>query len=266
MGGVVLSILVWQEGGESVLALMLVGPDLFSLPHFRLGISAQLALPRDDERDHQLPVLAGVIELRGVAADEAPGRPRTVVAQGHADGLRDRTVRVHPDQVADPPSGAGILPGKGRELAVAGADAWRARRLAAVVICAGLVLGGCGEAFKSSSDGGSSGGSSDVCDALARFENSFEAAVDAVASGDTNAKMGAASTLKQESVALLDALQTQKADLEPLTTAVRGLTSTVARLPHDATPQRVKAALEPHIQAVGDAIGETASGLGCPAD
>ncbi|RYU12908.1 MFS transporter [Nocardioides iriomotensis] len=66
MGGVVLSILVWQEGGESVAALMLLGlvglallvtwlrrrkrhgqvtlidPDLFSLPHFRLGISSQL--------------------------------------------------------------------------------------------------------------------------------------------------------------------------------------------------------------------------------
>ncbi|WP_029432203.1 MFS transporter [Blastococcus sp. URHD0036] len=66
MGGIVLSILVWQEGGESVLALMLVGllsmaglvwwlrrskragrptlldPDLFSSPYFRLGVSQQL--------------------------------------------------------------------------------------------------------------------------------------------------------------------------------------------------------------------------------
>jgi hypothetical protein len=167
--------------------------------------------------------------------------------------------------VADRPAGAGILRGKGREIAVAGLDAWRARRLAALVVCVGLAVGGCGDAFKSSSEGGSSGGSSDVCDALARFENAFESAVDAVASGDTNAKMGAASTLKQEAVALLDSLQTEKADLEPLTTAVRGLTNTVARLPHDATPQRAKAALEPHIQAVGDAIGETASNLGCPA-
>lgn len=147
---------------------------------------------------------------------------------------------------------------------MAGLDPGRARGLAAVVICACLALGGCGDAFKSSSEGGSSGGSSDVCDALARFGNAFESAVDAVASGDTNAKMGAASTLKQEAVALVDSLQTAKADLQPLTDAVRGLTSTVARLPHDATPQRAKAALEPHIQAVGDAVDETASGLGCP--
>jgi MFS family permease len=66
MGGIVLSILVWQEGGESVGALMLVGlvamgglvwwlrrskrqgrpplldPDLFASPLFRLGISQQL--------------------------------------------------------------------------------------------------------------------------------------------------------------------------------------------------------------------------------
>ena len=66
MGGVVLSILVWQEGGEYVAALLLGGlvglgllatwlrrrkragraalvdPGLFALPHFRLGISSQM--------------------------------------------------------------------------------------------------------------------------------------------------------------------------------------------------------------------------------
>ncbi len=65
MGGVVLGILVWQEGGDYVVLLIAVGalaltmfarrlvrrhreskvtvldPDLFRLPHFRLGISAQ---------------------------------------------------------------------------------------------------------------------------------------------------------------------------------------------------------------------------------
>ena len=66
MGGVVLSILVWQEGGESVGALLAVGvlalaglawwlirrkregkltlldPDLFRSPHFRTGVSQQM--------------------------------------------------------------------------------------------------------------------------------------------------------------------------------------------------------------------------------
>jgi EmrB/QacA subfamily drug resistance transporter len=66
MGGLVLGILVWQEGGESVVALMLVGaismgllawwlvrgkrrgaltlldPDLFRFPHFTAGVSGQL--------------------------------------------------------------------------------------------------------------------------------------------------------------------------------------------------------------------------------
>ncbi len=66
MGGVVLGILVWQEGGESVLLLMALGavalallawwlvkrkragkltlldPDLFRFPHFRIGISQQM--------------------------------------------------------------------------------------------------------------------------------------------------------------------------------------------------------------------------------
>jgi len=66
MGGVVLGILVWQEGGDKVIELMAIGaaslgalvwwlkrrqrqgrpalinPDLFRLPHFRLGISSQM--------------------------------------------------------------------------------------------------------------------------------------------------------------------------------------------------------------------------------
>ena len=66
MGGVVLGILVWQEGGDYVVLLIAIGalalwalsrwlvrrhregkvtvldPDLFALPHFRAGISGQL--------------------------------------------------------------------------------------------------------------------------------------------------------------------------------------------------------------------------------
>ena len=66
MGGVVLGILVWQEGGDYVVLLIALGalalwalarwlvrrhregrvtvldPDLFALPHFRVGISAQM--------------------------------------------------------------------------------------------------------------------------------------------------------------------------------------------------------------------------------
>jgi EmrB/QacA subfamily drug resistance transporter len=66
MGGIVLGILVWQEGGEAVVALLVAGgvamallvewlvrrdregrptlldPGLFSSPHFRLGITEQL--------------------------------------------------------------------------------------------------------------------------------------------------------------------------------------------------------------------------------
>ena len=66
MGGVVLGILVWQEGGEAVGALIAIGvlglvalaywllrrkrqgkptlldPDLFRFPHFRIGIAQQM--------------------------------------------------------------------------------------------------------------------------------------------------------------------------------------------------------------------------------
>ena len=66
MGGVVLGILVWQEGGDYVVLLIAIGalalwalarwlvrrhregkvtlldPDLFRLPHFRIGISGQM--------------------------------------------------------------------------------------------------------------------------------------------------------------------------------------------------------------------------------
>jgi hypothetical protein len=169
---------------------------------------------------------------------------------------------------------AGILPPEGRELGVAGVAHRTVRRLAVVLTCcACFAFAGCGGSSEGGgadggADGGSvggSGGSSDVCDALARFENSFEAAVDAVASGDTNAKMGAASTLRQEAAAVMDAMQSQKAALEPLADAVRDLGKTVTRLPPDATAQQAKTALKPRIEAVGDALDETASGVGCPA-
>jgi hypothetical protein len=150
---------------------------------------------------------------------------------------------------------------------VSGLATRTSRRVAVLVIGACLAAGGCaGSGSEQAGNGDSSGGgggTSDTCDALARFDNAFEGAVDAVASGDTNATMGAASTLRQEAVALMDALQSQEADVEPLATAVRKLTDTVARLPQDASPQRSKAALEPRIEAVGDAIDDTASGLGC---
>lgn len=151
---------------------------------------------------------------------------------------------------------------------MSGLTARTSRRVAVLVVAACLATGGCAgsgsEQAGNGDSGGGGGGTSDTCDALARFDNAFEGAVDAVASGDTNATMGAASTLRQEAVALMDALQTQEADVEPLADAVRKLTDTVARLPHDASPERAAAALEPRIEAVGDAIDETASGLGCP--
>ncbi len=83
MGGLVLGILVWQEGGESVAALLVVGavalgsfgywlvhrkregkpalidPDLFRSKMFRLGITGQMlqqiALGGGDDRDTDLP-------------------------------------------------------------------------------------------------------------------------------------------------------------------------------------------------------------------
>ena len=83
MGGIVLGILVWQEGGEAVGALLVVGavamallvwwlvrrkregkpalidPDLFASKIFRLGISGQMlqqiALGGDDDRPADLP-------------------------------------------------------------------------------------------------------------------------------------------------------------------------------------------------------------------
>jgi hypothetical protein len=189
-----------------------------------------------------------------------PGRGRPV------------TPPVHPDQVADRRQNAWILPREGRERGVSDRGTRTARRVAVLVIGVCLAVGGCassgseggGGADGGGDGGGNGGGSSNVCDALARFDNAFESAVDAVASGDTNATMAAAATLKQEAVSLMDALQSQDADVEPLSTAVRQLTDTVARLPQDASAERSEAALEPRIEAVGDAIDETASGLGCP--
>lgn len=158
-----------------------------------------------------------------------------------------------------------------------GTGARTTRLLAVVLACLVLTLSGCGGSNSGSSGGtttesaspspsaaASSGGSSEVCDALARFDNAFKAAVQAVASGDTNAVMGAASTLKEQAISLTQALQSSNVDFQPLATAVQDLVNTVTRLPHDATAQRAETALKPKVQAVGDAVQQLVASLKCP--
>ncbi len=113
MGGVVLGILVWQEGGEFVVALLLIGvaalaglvywlvrrkrerkptlldPDLFKSKTFRLGISGQML--------QQIALGGTMIALADLSADgpgvrRDAGRPvhRPTVAQHVRDGVARR--------------------------------------------------------------------------------------------------------------------------------------------------------------------------------
>lgn len=134
-------------------------------------------------------------------------------------------------------------------------------RLAAILLC--VLASGC--AGPADDAGSPDTGTSDVCAALARFGNAFQATTDAVRNGgDTNEVFGSVSTLKEQAISLAEALQDYPKAAAPLTEAVKDLTDAAARLPHDATEERVTTVLEPRISAVADAVDEAETSLECP--
>jgi hypothetical protein len=141
-----------------------------------------------------------------------------------------------------------------RARAVACAASWGA------VLC--LAVTGCG------GDSGAtrtSAADDDPCDALSRFDNTFESTVTAVKSGDTNAIHASVAGLKQEYLAVQQALETQAPEQhEQVTTTMTKLSNAVARLPRDASPERVKAGVSKQVTGVQDAVDDAMKTLECP--
>ena len=129
MGGLVLSILVWQEGGEFVLLLMVVGavalgslvrwlrgrkrdgkptlvdPELFAIPTFRLGISQQMlqqialggamiALPIYLQMVLEYNAMEAGLSLAPLSTQHVRGRDRR-----RPQGRRPPAERHHPHRV-----------------------------------------------------------------------------------------------------------------------------------------------------------------------
>ena len=132
----------------------------------------------------------------------------------------------------------------------------------AVGIVACLVVTGCGG---NSGATRSSAADADACDALSRFDNSFEATVSAVKSADTNAIHASVAGLKQEYLAVQQALQAQAPELhEQVTAAMTKLSQAVARLPRDASAERVQAGVSKQVDGVQDAVDDAMTKLECP--
>jgi hypothetical protein len=128
-----------------------------------------------------------------------------------------------------------------------------------------LTLTGCGGGSQGSGAAQGSATDADPCDALSRFDNTFEATVNAVRSGDTNAIHASVAGLKQEYLAVQQALETQAPEQhEQVTTTMTQLSDAVARLPRDASPERVKAGVSKQVTGVQDAVDDAMKTLECP--
>jgi len=111
----------------------------------------------------------------------------------------------------------------------------------------------------------SSSSSSDACAALGRFSVTFQATVDAVKARDTQQVSGAVASLKDQYISLGKALKdTAPKAYDDITTAMTDLTNAVARLPREASDNRIAAGVGPHVTAVGDAVDNAEKSLSCP--
>lgn len=132
-----------------------------------------------------------------------------------------------------------------------------------VLVC--LAVTGCGGGSEGSSAAQDSATDADPCAALSRFDNSFEATVTAVKSADTNAIHASVAGLKQEYLAVQQALETQAPEEhEQLTTQMTKLSNAVARLPRDASAEQVEAGVSKQVTGVQDAVDDALKTLECP--
>ena len=162
-----------------------------------------------------------------------------------------QSTRIH-EVVPTQPSTRGPRP-RGRTLAVA------------ALLCFSLSACG-GAASETPSGSGSDSGSSDVCAALARFDNVFQSTVDAVSgSQGVSAVQGSLASLKEQYILLDKELKTTEpkaaADLE---TAMANLQDAVSKVPPGTDPAKVSPVLKPKVDQVRTVVTDTETKQNCP--
>jgi hypothetical protein len=131
-----------------------------------------------------------------------------------------------------------------------------------------LSLAGCGGGASSNtpSDAGSDSGSSDVCAALARFDNVFQTTVDAVSGNQgVSAVQGSLSSLKEQYILVDKELKkTDPKAAEDLATAMANLQDAASKVPPGTDPAKVSPVLKPKVDEVRTVVTEAETKESCP--
>jgi hypothetical protein len=143
-----------------------------------------------------------------------------------------------------------------------------ARGAAVVTALLCFSLAGCGGAASSNTPSGESsdGGSSDVCAALARFDNVFQAAVNAVNGYQgLNAVQGSLSSVKEQYILVDKELKkTDPKAAEDLANAMADLQNAISKVPPGTDPAKVGGLLAPKVDQVKTVVTEAETKEGCP--
>jgi hypothetical protein len=136
-----------------------------------------------------------------------------------------------------------------------------------MLVCLSVAsCGGGNDEAGSTPSGGGTPSTSDACPALAGFSNTLDAAINAISNGgDVHEVQGSVAALKDEYLSVLDTLQTEAPQAaDALSAEMQDLQNAVARLPRDASSERVSNSLEPHTTAVAATVDDTEAKFGCP--
>ena len=138
--------------------------------------------------------------------------------------------------------------------------------LAAAALC--FTLAGCGGGASSNtpSDAGSDSGSSDVCAALARFDNVFQATANAVKGNQgVSAVQGSLASLKEQYI-LVDK-ELKKVDPKAATdlaNAMGNLQDAVSKVPPGTDPAKVSTLIRPKVDDVKTVVTQAETKQNCP--
>ena len=142
----------------------------------------------------------------------------------------------------------------------------RATAVAGAVLC--FTLAGCGGGASSEtpSSNGSDSGSSDVCAALARFDNVFQSAVNAVSGYQgLNAVQGSLASVKEQYILVDKELKkTDPKAAEDLANAMADLQNAISKVPPGTDPANVSSLRAPKVDPVRTVVTEAETKQSCP--